>query len=169
MPWAKQQQETLTKKNEETSGQSGTIFTVCSHTFTLFWSRKTSMFVEMFQIKLPCVCVCISSRDLFIFIFYLFIFGKSFLFFFFFFLFLCVKINKIDKIWHLSDWHFTIAAVICGKNTVNFQLKQCFSLSLWLMKVAKLSESKTFSNLYCIFITSLHGDVEIFQVPALFY
>ena len=26
-----------------------TVFTVCSHTFTLFWLRKTSVIIEMFQ------------------------------------------------------------------------------------------------------------------------
>ena len=33
------------------------VFTVCSHTFTLFWSRKTSVIVEIFQLSI-CVFVC---------------------------------------------------------------------------------------------------------------
>ena len=32
------------------------VFTVCSHTFTLFWSRKTSMITKTFQLSF-CVCV----------------------------------------------------------------------------------------------------------------
>ena len=37
-----------------------------SHTFTLYWLRKTSMIVV--SLKLPCVYECLSSRDLFIFL-----------------------------------------------------------------------------------------------------
>ena len=43
----------------------GAIFTVCSHTFTLFRLRKTSVIVKTYQ--LPCVYWCLLSRDLFIF------------------------------------------------------------------------------------------------------
>ena len=42
------------------------IFTVFSHTFTLFWSRMASVIAEIFQVS---VCLCsnvLSSRDLFI-------------------------------------------------------------------------------------------------------
>ena len=35
----------------------GTIFTVCSHTFTLFWLRKTSVIIEIYKINLH-VFVC---------------------------------------------------------------------------------------------------------------
>ena len=31
--------------------QIRTVFTVCSHTFTLFWSRKTSVIIETFQLS----------------------------------------------------------------------------------------------------------------------
>ena len=34
-----------------------TIFTMCSHTFTLFWSKKTSMIVKIFQLNF-CAFVC---------------------------------------------------------------------------------------------------------------
>ena len=30
----------------------GAVFTMCSHTFTLFWSRKTSVIVKTFQLNL---------------------------------------------------------------------------------------------------------------------
>ena len=36
----------------------GTFFTVCSQTFILFWLRKTSVIVNMFQLSF-CVCVCV--------------------------------------------------------------------------------------------------------------
>ena len=36
------------------------IFTMCSHTFTLFWSRNISVIVEIFQITF-CVLVCVFS------------------------------------------------------------------------------------------------------------
>ena len=50
------------QKNEEVSRWKahGVIFTVCSHSVTLLWLRKTS-------VKLPCVYVCLSSRGPFIF------------------------------------------------------------------------------------------------------
>ena len=35
----------------------GTVFTVCSHTYTLFWLRKTSVMVEVFQLSFH-VFVC---------------------------------------------------------------------------------------------------------------
>ena len=38
----------------------GTIFTMCSHTFILFWLRKTSVIVKMFQLSF-CVCVCVYA------------------------------------------------------------------------------------------------------------
>ena len=41
----------------------GAVFTVCSHTFTLFWLRKTSEIIEMFQLSFH-VFVCLSSGDL---------------------------------------------------------------------------------------------------------
>ena len=31
--------------------KSGTIFTVCSHTFSLFWSRKISVIVKTYQLS----------------------------------------------------------------------------------------------------------------------
>ena len=38
------------------------IFTVCSHTFTLFWSRKASVITKIFPVS---VCLCVlSSGDL---------------------------------------------------------------------------------------------------------
>ena len=51
------------------------IFTVCSHTFTLFWSRKTSVIVETFHLS---YCVPFIRRSLNF-------FGKNFLFLFLFF------------------------------------------------------------------------------------
>ena len=52
---------------------------VCSHTFTLFWSRKTSVIVKRFQLNF-CVCVCVlfTRRSLYF-------FSKSYLFLFLFF------------------------------------------------------------------------------------
>ena len=44
----------------------GTIFTLFSQTFTLFWLRKTFVIVKT-SVKLPCVYVCLSSGDLFMF------------------------------------------------------------------------------------------------------
>ena len=44
----------------------GAIFTVYSHTFTLFWLRRISVIVKMYQL-IFCVYVCLSSNDLFIF------------------------------------------------------------------------------------------------------
>ena len=56
-----------------------TVFTMCSHTFPLVWSRKTSVIIPTFQLSFRvCVCVCLSSRDCFN-------FCKSFLFLFLFF------------------------------------------------------------------------------------
>jgi hypothetical protein len=41
------------------------IFTACSRTFTLFWSKKASLIAEIFQVS---VCLCVlSSRQVFIF------------------------------------------------------------------------------------------------------
>ena len=40
-----------------THGKGGAIFTMCSHTFTLFWSKKTSVIVEICQLSFH-VFVC---------------------------------------------------------------------------------------------------------------
>ena len=40
------------------------IFTVCSHTFTLFLSRKTSVIVKILQISFVCLCVPFLRRSL---------------------------------------------------------------------------------------------------------
>ena len=40
---------------------------VCSHKFTLFWSKKTSVIVKNISVKLPCIYVCLSSWYPFIF------------------------------------------------------------------------------------------------------
>ena len=48
------------------------LFTVCSHTFTLFWSRKTSVIVKTFQLSFHMPFVWRSLH----------FFGKSFLFLF---------------------------------------------------------------------------------------
>ena len=42
----------------------GANFTVCSHTFTLFWSRKTSVFVKMSHLVSKCLCVPFLRRSL---------------------------------------------------------------------------------------------------------
>ena len=52
------------------------VFTMCSHTFTLFWLRNTSVIFETYQLSYR-VFVLLSSGDLFIF------FSKSFLFSYF--------------------------------------------------------------------------------------
>ena len=39
------------------------VFTMCSHTSTLFWLRKTSVIVKTFQLSFH-TFVCLSSRDL---------------------------------------------------------------------------------------------------------
>ena len=62
----------------------GAVFIMCSHTFTLFWARKTSVIIE--SVKLPCVRVCFSFGDLFIFLF------KSFLFLFLYFCVICTSV-----------------------------------------------------------------------------
>ena len=62
---------------QEGGGEEGmAIFTVCSYTFTLFWLRKTSMIVEMYQlsVKLPFAYLCLSSGDLFILLLFLYLF-----------------------------------------------------------------------------------------------
>ena len=58
--------------------ERGAVFTMCSHTFTLFWSRKTSVIVEKFQLSFLCLCVSFIQRSLNF-------FGKNFLFLFLFF------------------------------------------------------------------------------------
>ena len=45
----------------------GAVFTMCSHAFTLFCSRKTSVIFKKCQ-WLLCVYVCFTSGDLFIFL-----------------------------------------------------------------------------------------------------
>ena len=66
---------------------------VCSHTFILFWLRKTSVIVETYQIKFLCGYLCFSSGDHF----FIFFFGKSF-----FFLFLCILYNFCLRIPYIS-------------------------------------------------------------------
>ena len=66
----------------------GSIFTMCSRTFTLLWLRKTSVIVEMFQLSFCVFCVPFVQRSLHI-------FGKNFLFLF---LFFCVIKNSSFKL-----------------------------------------------------------------------
>jgi hypothetical protein len=54
-----------------TDDSRGAIITTCSHTFTLFWSRKAFVIAEIYQVS---VCLYVlSTGDLFIFP-YLFLF-----------------------------------------------------------------------------------------------
>ena len=73
-----------------------TIFTMCLHTFTLFWSRKLSVIIKMFQLSFCVVAPFVRKSLLF--------FSKRFVFFFLFFNFLVgyrskawLKLAKIDK------------------------------------------------------------------------
>ena len=45
----------------------GTVFTVCSHKFTLFWLRKTSVIIKTFQWSFHVFVCAFLSGDLFIF------------------------------------------------------------------------------------------------------
>ena len=56
------------------------VFTMCSHSFTVFWLRKTSVIVEMFQLSF-CMFTCVCAFCLEISSF----FGRNFLFLFLFF------------------------------------------------------------------------------------
>ena len=48
-----------------THGKVGTTLTICSHTFTLFWSRKTYVIVETFQLSFfVCLCMPFVQRSL---------------------------------------------------------------------------------------------------------
>ena len=58
---------TNTRKLNKNAPTITDVFTICPHTFTLLWWRKTSVIVEEFQIELPCVCVGLSPEDLFFF------------------------------------------------------------------------------------------------------
>ena len=48
--------------------KDGTTCTMCSLTFTLFWSRKTSVIIETFQLSSRVFVCALLSRDLFIFL-----------------------------------------------------------------------------------------------------
>ena len=43
----------------------GAVYTVCAHTFTLFWLRKTSVIIETFQVSSMCLCVPFVQRSLY--------------------------------------------------------------------------------------------------------
>ena len=62
----------------------GAIFTMCSHTFTLFWSRKTPVIVKIFQLSFH-VFVCAFRPEIPSF------FSKSFLFLFLFFYYIVMR------------------------------------------------------------------------------
>ena len=69
----------------------GAVFTVCWCTFTLFWSRKTSVIIKMFQLSFRVFVWPFIRRSLQF-------FGKSFLFLFLFF----VKIQHYYSLLSLS-------------------------------------------------------------------
>ena len=69
----------------------GYVFTMCSHIFTLFWSRKTYVIVETFQLASMCLYVPSIRRSLHF-------FSKSY---FFFYLLLCFIYNLYHMHHHL--------------------------------------------------------------------
>ena len=72
-----------------------------SHTFTLFWSRKTSVIVEVFQLSF-CVFVCAFPLEISSF------FGKSFLFVFLFFV-----LSRLMFIWTSFCFEGEIHPKVC--------------------------------------------------------
>ena len=79
-----------------------TIFTMCSHTFTLFWLRKTSVIVKIYKISFPVFVYALPQEISSC-------FGKFFLFLFLFFvisnIFLELKKNlkEMRQLWNKLD------------------------------------------------------------------
>ena len=107
-------------RSEESKCESGALFTMCSCTFIVFWFRKTSTFVEMFQLSF-CVFMCAFHLEISSF------FGKSFLFLFLLFV--------LTVLWNFP-LHVVSKIIMCFLSILRSDFLEVYQkqISIWILK-----------------------------------